>query len=314
MNHQPLVSIVVITYNSSQYVLETLESARVQTYQNIELIVSDDCSTDDTMDVCRNWLNKNEERFVRTELLSVPQNTGISANCNRGYKAAKGEWIKGIAGDDALLPDCIFDNILYCNQNLEIKVVHSAALYYKDIFDGSYLIKKHSLVNHIIQLEGIKAIDQYRLLLRGNQICSPTLFFHRDIFEDFQFDEGFPGIEDFPFLLNLTRNNIKLWYMDICTVNYRVRDNSISNIRREKKIYPPFFEIKWSMDKIYVFPYISLIECIFKNIDYYYKKNVNKLSINRTKYIYMFFQLGRLPVIIFNMINIWILKKSIKNI
>ncbi|KAA6320476.1 putative glycosyltransferase EpsE, partial [termite gut metagenome] len=104
MNEQPLVSIVVITYNSSKYVLETLESAKVQTYQNIELIVSDDCSTDDTVDVCQNWLDENKERFVRTELLIVLKNTGVSANCNRGYKVAKGEWIKGVAGDDMLFP------------------------------------------------------------------------------------------------------------------------------------------------------------------------------------------------------------------
>ena len=50
--NNPLVSINVITYNSSKFVLETLESAKAQTYQNIELIVSDDCSTDNTVEIC----------------------------------------------------------------------------------------------------------------------------------------------------------------------------------------------------------------------------------------------------------------------
>ena len=96
---QPLVSIVVITYNSSKYVLETLESAKEQSYQNLELIISDDCSFDDTVAICRNWIAKNKERFVRIELLSVDKNTGIPANCNRGVKVAKGEWVKLIAGE-----------------------------------------------------------------------------------------------------------------------------------------------------------------------------------------------------------------------
>jgi alpha-1,3-rhamnosyltransferase len=71
MIEQPLVSIVVITYNSSDYVLETLESAKDQTYKNIELIISDDCSTDNTVEICKNWLEENKERFKHTELITV---------------------------------------------------------------------------------------------------------------------------------------------------------------------------------------------------------------------------------------------------
>ena len=73
----PLFSIIIVTYNSSPYVLETLESARAQTYQNIELIITDDCSIDNTVNICREWIDKNKERFVRTELITVEQNTGI---------------------------------------------------------------------------------------------------------------------------------------------------------------------------------------------------------------------------------------------
>ena len=70
----PLVSIIVITYNSAKYVLETLESARYQTYQNIELIVSDDCSVDNTVEICNNWIKKNSNRFARVELITVNKN------------------------------------------------------------------------------------------------------------------------------------------------------------------------------------------------------------------------------------------------
>jgi len=118
INHQelnkpatPLVSIIVITYNSAKYVLETLESAKVQTYLNIEVIVSDDCSMDDTVSVCSKWLEDNKGRFARTQVLTNEENTGIAENCNRGIKAGKGNWIKLIAGDDLLLPNCLCDFI-----------------------------------------------------------------------------------------------------------------------------------------------------------------------------------------------------------
>ena len=91
---QPLVSIIVVTYNSSKYVLETLESVRKQTYQNIELIITDDCSLDDTLEICNEWVEGNKKRFVRTNIVTVEKNTGIPSNCNRGIKKSTGKWIK----------------------------------------------------------------------------------------------------------------------------------------------------------------------------------------------------------------------------
>ena len=57
---QPLVSINITTYNSSKFIIETLESAKMQTYQNIELIVSDDSSVDNTVELCKKWIEKNK--------------------------------------------------------------------------------------------------------------------------------------------------------------------------------------------------------------------------------------------------------------
>ena len=70
-NYSPLVSVIVITYNSSKFVLETLESIYNQTYSNIELIISDDCSSDETINICQNWLYKNKNRFKNIELIDI---------------------------------------------------------------------------------------------------------------------------------------------------------------------------------------------------------------------------------------------------
>ena len=96
----PLVSIIVITYNSAKYLVDTLESIKDQTYKRIELIISDDFSSDDTISICQNWVAQNAERFVNTNIILAERNTGIPANCNRGGIKAKGEWLKFIAGDD----------------------------------------------------------------------------------------------------------------------------------------------------------------------------------------------------------------------
>ena len=87
----PLVSVVVITYNSSKYILECLDSIYNQTYQKIELIISDDCSKDNTVEICRDWLAVNDDRFLGTNLVLSEINTGVSANCNRGVHVSHGE-------------------------------------------------------------------------------------------------------------------------------------------------------------------------------------------------------------------------------
>lgn len=68
INSTPLVTIAVVTYNSSQTILETLESVKEQTYKNIELIISDDCSSDNTTDICQKWLQKNAIFFSNVQI------------------------------------------------------------------------------------------------------------------------------------------------------------------------------------------------------------------------------------------------------
>lgn len=102
-NLTPKISIVVVTYNSGKYVTETLDSIASQSYTGeIQLIVSDDCSQDDTVLICKNWLRDHKDRFPDATIISSTSNTGISGNYNRALKEVNGLWVKYIAGDDIL--------------------------------------------------------------------------------------------------------------------------------------------------------------------------------------------------------------------
>ncbi|KAA6340147.1 putative glycosyltransferase EpsE [termite gut metagenome] len=226
MNNQLLVSIVVITYNSSKYVLETLESAKVQTYQNIELIVSDDCSTDDTVDVCQNWLDENKERFVRTELLTVLKNTGVSANCNRGYKVAKGEWIKGVAGDDMLFPhsisdylsfviktqcDICFGKLMFFGDNEEL--VEKSQVFYEKNYYPYLKMDQKSQLNEILK----------RLFVPG-----PGLFYSKVLWDEVGgFDEKYPFCEEYPFTYKILNMGKQIYFIDTPLLLYRIREGSL---------------------------------------------------------------------------------------
>src|ERR1035438_3997655 len=116
----PLVSIVIPAYNYSGYLREAIESVLAQTYRNIELIVIDDGSTDDTRRVLEGY----GDRFY----WESQENMGQSRTLNKGWGMAKGEILAYLSADDALMPhavaksvECLQQNpdavLSYCNTN-----------------------------------------------------------------------------------------------------------------------------------------------------------------------------------------------------
>ena len=96
-----LVTVVVPTYNRAEETCRAVDSALAQTYQNIEVIVVDDCSTDGTADLL-------EGRYVsRISLIRRASNGGASAARNSGIRAARGRWIRGLDSDDVMAPTAI---------------------------------------------------------------------------------------------------------------------------------------------------------------------------------------------------------------
>lgn len=219
-NYFPLVSIPVITYNSSQTVLDTLESIKFQTYKNLELILSDDASRDDTVSICKEWIEKNRSRFIRVLLIEGKSNVGISANANRALSSCEGEWVKGIAGDDILFPDCI-------SRFVEYVCKHQSAVYvFAKIkaFGGSKRDIKlyEDRFNNVFF--SVPREEQYQLLLRGICPPAPTAFYHREKVKELGVlnDERIPFMEDLPKWVSLYRKGVSFDFLDEYVVNYRL--------------------------------------------------------------------------------------------
>jgi alpha-1,3-rhamnosyltransferase len=241
-----LVSVVVVTYNSARFVEETLESVKNQTYQHIELIVSDDCSKDNTLEICRNWLDKNKERFVNTQIVTTPVNTGIPANKNRAVKAATGEWLKNIAGDDTLIEDCIEKYMNYLTLHPEILVLHSNFYEYKNQFSPENKLPYKSTSKRKLNQPHISAEEQFQILLRVGGIRAGSVIMNRKVFDMVgYYDESMRLWEDVPMWLKLTKAGIKLHYIDIVVQNYRRHSDSVVKFRTKNRndIYITDFKI-----------------------------------------------------------------------
>ncbi len=272
MKNIPLVSIPVITYNSSETIIETLDSIKNQTYQNIELIISDDCSRDNTVAICNEWIEKNKARFVHIELITVETNTGVAANLNRAEAKCHGNWIKGIAGDDILMPTCVEEFVKYIN-------VHPNTQYVFCKMEG--FGRSQDVVDEYMNrcfdysFFSLSAEQQYhRLIFQGNCVPAPALFYSGEMIKlgKFNNDERIPMIEDYPKWMNITKSGIQLQLLDKVLVRYRLSEGSISTTTT------PSFQTKRSISLIYVY-------YLFTPRFHYYKSPIKKIGEIR-KYIY----------------------------
>lgn len=226
---EPLVSIMVMTYNSEKYLLETLESAGSQSYRNIELIISDDCSADNTVGLAESWIHKNKDRFVRTIVIKSGINTGIPANCNRGVKASMGEWLKIIAGDDILLDTCISSNVDVIRNNPGIRFLASDMFYINaegenvECGDQRY----EAIRKYFFSLHTEKQLKLYaRVPLFLN---SPSFFIHNATLQEINyFDEEFRLYDDLPMIFRILEKGIRIDFYNRKTVKYRIYPDSLS--------------------------------------------------------------------------------------
>ena len=219
----PLVSVCVITYQSARYVEETLDSIWAQTYANLQLVVSDDGSTDETVAICQRWLAAHADRFESADLLTVPANTGITANANRAFRAGKGEWLKVIAGDDKLLPNCVADYIEFAAAHPKADILFADMTAFGDGLSEQSPERYHRFFTRL------SARERWLYLLAYNPYPAPASFVRRRTFEQLGgFDESIPLMEDKPFWIKATSAGTAMDCLDTITVAYRKHAQSVT--------------------------------------------------------------------------------------
>lgn len=234
---QPLVSVCIVTYNSANYVIETLDSIKNQDYLNIELIISDDCSGDNTVKLCSDWLEKNKSRFYNVSLLQVSANTGVTGNCNRALNVAKGKWIKFLGGDDILLENaissyvdfvirnknikhCVADRTRFDNVTSNVDSFRSIEISFKNVFFG----------------KNVTAKQQKKILSKIFVGSGPSYFVSTEAIRSVGgFDERFSMQEDYPLFLKIIGSGFKMYYLPQYTVLCRQRSDSIVHTKNDER-------------------------------------------------------------------------------
>jgi hypothetical protein len=116
----PLVSICIPAYNAAPFIAETLKSALGQDYPSLEIVVSDDCSTDDTVQVVRGFAGQG------VRLIRQPQNLGRAGNLNAVIRASAGKYVCKLDADDLLGPDYLSSLVPVMEAHPNITFAHCA--------------------------------------------------------------------------------------------------------------------------------------------------------------------------------------------
>lgn len=121
MSSQPLVSICIPVYNGEKFIDETVKDCLNQTYKNIEIIFSDNCSTDHTVEMIKRY---NDPRI---KIFSNETNIGLLANFKKVFTYATGKYMSFLGADDGMEPTCIEKaiNILEAPENKDIVLVNT---------------------------------------------------------------------------------------------------------------------------------------------------------------------------------------------
>ena len=127
-NEKPLVSVLTLTYNHANFIDEFFDSLLSQTYENWEVIIGDDCSTDGTQKKLKYYKDKYPSKI---KLILNEKNLGITKNAQNVLNACKGEYICTIAGDDLLLPKKLEKQVEIMEKNKNINLCfHDLEVFY----------------------------------------------------------------------------------------------------------------------------------------------------------------------------------------
>lgn len=232
---EPLVSIISPCYNVEKYLPRFLDSVLAQSYPSIELILIDDCSTDQTYTIAESYRQSFSERGFGFRLIRCDENRGAAAAINRGLPLMEGSCLMWADADDILMAENVSEKVRYLQNNPDQDFVlcQMASVYEHDLDTPVKIWKREISGDHDPLVED--------LLLARNVVYGPgTVLARRSAFEkaipDKVIYESRQG-QNYQLILPLA-HCCKCGYLDQILVKYVIHSDSHSNLYRsyEEKI------------------------------------------------------------------------------
>ena len=232
----PLVSIIITSYNREKVILDTLNAIYNQTYTNWECFIIDDYSIDKTTTIINTYI-KNDQRF---KLIVNSKNIGCGPSKNIGLSLVNGKYIYILDSDDIIGENKIFTQVMFLESNLDVDICYTGARYFYTNDVQKYIFGNN---NFLIQYEITKFDTSLtKTFSIRNPFVVGALLYRKEVFDKIgKFDNDLLLYEDWDHNIRCAKNNLVFHYLgynpSIATY-IRIHNNSmISNANNTNKFY-----------------------------------------------------------------------------
>lgn len=227
--NKPLVTVFIPVYNCEKYIEESLESIINQTYENLDILIIDDGSTDNTVNLIQQYKDK------RIRLLRNDRNRGIPYTRSRGLEECKGKYLALMDADDISLPERIKKQVNFLEENKDIDAI------------GAYYQKFGGKINRIVNKPSNS--EEIRCgLIFANQIGNPTSMIRVSSIKkhNILYNKNYFVVQDYDFWVQLSKVG-KIDVLKEVLLKYRTGHSNISKKSRQEK----HKERRYIMDQIH---------------------------------------------------------------
>ncbi len=227
MTDNPLVSIIALNYNQSGFLVESLDAIAGQSYKNFEIIITDDCSKDDSRVKIDTWIAGHPE--LQITRLYNESNQGLCKTLNKAVNLTKGYYVKPIACDDIMLPDYLENVIMKFNEGIDL------------VFTDMMLVNENGEIRQTsnYRYNGVNPADyinRYEALLDAQYVAAPTIIYKKDLYEKTGGYNESLAYEDWDFLLK-AQKVAKFGFIDQPLVKYRVHEHNMHKSLKNDKSF-----------------------------------------------------------------------------
>lgn len=229
-NKKPLLSIILASYNHAKYISDAIKSFLNQSFQDFEIIIIDDASSDNSIEIIKSFDDK------RITLIALEKNLGVSNAVNTGINLAKGKYIKLCASDDIMLPSLLKIQIDFLEKNPDYGVV----------FCGMEVIDEENNILH----KKTKRFEKFftspnktreewlnYFFFKGNCLGAPTMMMRNDLMKEIAgFNPRLPQAHDFDMWVRSCMHDLNIYILDQKLVQYRRISNNANMSANTAKV------------------------------------------------------------------------------